>query len=315
MKTYEPFKYATEAGINMHLEQFYLCQQEDFQYMEEDEMLPFYNIYFICQRPRVEVQPNSMRVEKDRLSFIFNVHEKNEKYPVSGGFKNPLGEKKVTMKSDYPHNYFTITDEEGNNGLVKASHVLDESKEHIMPRPSFLDLEILYVGQTNRTSKKPILDRLISHKTLQKIYSQVTPDKEIYLMLCTFTPTGFIESRGTVRVQKEYEQEDIKRFKGFMENQLAISVEQQINLAEASLIKYFQPKYNIVYKETFPDQKHSNYDECYTLDLSAVSLEVITDFYFFSENITSSNVHSFQFQLNTDEERRTLFDLSVGFDT
>jgi hypothetical protein len=100
-----------------------------------------------------------------------------------------------------------------------------------------------------------------------------------------------------------------------MKNRLEITPEQQVTLAEAALIRYFEPKYNKEYKDTFPTKRHSSYDECYKLDLNAISIEIDGFYYLYSDKVASSIRHSETFNLNTDEERRTLFDFSVGFDT
>ncbi len=88
---------------------------------------------------------------------------------------------------------------------------------------------------------------------------------------------------------------------------------QRIKLTEAALINYFRPRYNIEYKENFPNIKHSSYDECYKLDINAVSIEINTELHFFSKRIRTKNTHFKRYFLSTDEERRKVFDFSAGF--
>lgn len=198
--------------------------------------------------------------------------------------------------------------------LLKSSAVLDDVRAGLVPNPDFLDLEILYIGQTKRTSMSPVIDRLISHSTLQKIYSEKRPDKDIYLLLANFVNDGTVELSGSVRTQKKYEKEDINRLKGFIQNKLQLTDEQRILISEAALIRYFDPHYNENHKKTFPKKQNKSYQECYNLDLNQVSVEINTDFYFYSKKIKTNNRHKKKFSLTDDVERRKIFDYTIGFD-
>jgi hypothetical protein len=55
-----------------------------------------------------------------------------------------------------------------------------------------------------------------------------------------------------------------------------VSEEQEINLIEAILIKYFQPRFNQVFKRKFPSPAHKTYSQCYDLDFNTVSVEIDT---------------------------------------
>lgn len=314
MKPYEPFKFATEAGINLYLHQYQLCEQEDFDFLKGNEWLPFYNIYFICQRSRIEVQPDSMVADDISISLNFDVYEGKSSFVVPAKINNFYKNKNIILESDYPNKYFVLVNDKDEASLVKSSHVLDIARPSVT-NPEFLDLEVLYVGQTKRTSEAPIVERLVSHSTLQEIYSRKRPDKDIYILLSYFVADGMIESRGSVRVQEEHEEEDLQRLLEFMKNRVAIPKEQQTNLVEACLIKYFEPVYNTIYKNSFPSEKHSNYAECYKLDLNAVSVEInLEENQLYSKKVPSSAHHFERFSLISDSERRNLFDFSVGFD-
>lgn len=313
---YEPFKYATEAGINIHLGPYWLCTEENFKYIKDDPYIGYYNIYFILHRNRISVQPGSMKASKKTLEFVFNIHKEDSTLQVPCRYPNPFASKKVVFESEYPHKHVLVGDTEKKEAWkIPCSRILDDGRKQgiIRKDPSFLDFEVLYIGQTQRTTKAPAIDRLVSHKTLQRIHTEKRPDKDVYILLCCFEGTGAVEVRGTVRTQKKYEKEDSRRLKEFMKSQLQLSPEQQITLAEAALIKYFEPQYNKTHK-TFPRKKKS-YDFVYDMDLNAVSVEIITDLYFYSDRIKSSNKHFERFYLNDDVQRRKFLDLTVGFDT
>ena len=297
MDEYEPFKYATEAGVNFYLGPYQLCQQEDFKYLENDPLLPIYNIYFICQRNRIAVQPGSLKASDELVEFKFNVYEEDLKSEVPAAYPNPFKTKNVKMETEYPYNYIALVNDQDEAALLKASAILDAARDSIVPDASFLNLEVLYVGQTQRESKAPIIERLIS------------------LLLAYFIPSGALEVRGTVRTKEEYEKDDIKRFKRFLKNRVELTKEQAITVAEAALIRYFDPEYNKVYKKTFPSKNSKSYDELYKMDLNAVSIEIVANLTFYSKAVPSHSRHFQRYYLNTDSERRKLFDYSVGFDT
>lgn len=50
------------------------------------------------------------------------------------------------------------------------------------------------------------------------------------------------------------------------------------------------------------------------MDLNAFSIEINTSSYFFSKKIPTNNMHYERFYLGNDDERRKLFDYSVGLD-
>jgi hypothetical protein len=51
----------------------------------------------------------------------------------------------------------------------------------------------------------------------------------------------------------------------------------RVSLAEASLIKYFEPEYNKIYKTTFPSPKHKVLEELLRLDFSGLVVEINTE--------------------------------------
>lgn len=314
---YEPFKYATEAGINMFLGPYWLCSEEDFPFMKDDPYISYYNLYFICQRSRIAVKPDSLKVSNRNLNFHFDVHEEDSCFQVPAAYPNPFKSKDIQLKSKYPHRYFFLEDKKNKDLLyISSSRILDDARIEgaILPDPKFLDFEVLYVGQTQRKSKTPAIDRLISHKTLQKIHTKKRPDKDIYIVLCCFDATGTVEVRGTVRTQEKYEKEDQKRLKSFMKSQLKLTPKQHITLTEAALIKYFEPEYNKIHK-TFPKSKKKSYEFIYNMDLNAVSVEINTDLFFYTDKVKTSQKHFQRFYLSNDKERRKFLDFSVGFDT
>jgi hypothetical protein len=137
-----------------------------------------------------------------------------------------------------------------------------------------LDLEVLYVGQAyGESGARSARDRLASHETLQGIYAEAiasAPDQEVWLLLLGLQePYSMIQLGPTPPVPfleptEEEIASDLSRL------WTRITEQQEINLAEASLIRYFAPPYNGIYKQTFPSPAHKTYSDCYELDLNTV---------------------------------------------
>lgn len=319
------FKYANEAGLTFHLEKFVMCQRDEFAKYESSpyhfQFLADCNLYFICQRPRITLLPNSLQATEKSIQLTFQFWEGDNKHDFPIVFDNKTGSINLKTVSKYPHSFFKILDENENEVYsAKTTYVADDKRKNIFPNPDFLDFEILYIGKALDNSSKPTFNRLVKHETLSEICSEILPDKEIFLFLYPlFDVSGDIEIRGTIETQKEYEEEDEKRLKKFLTTGLNFSYEQQIAVAEAALIKYFQPKYNDHHKKTFPTKRNPSYNELYKMDFNSVTIEVDTTKietmpHFFTEEVKSSQIHSQSFFLPTESDRRKLFDDFTDFD-
>jgi hypothetical protein len=92
----------------------------------------------------------------------------------------------------------------------------------------------------------------------------------------------------------------------------SISERQQIAFTEAALIRYFQPRYNRIFRDTFPNPEHSTYRECYDIELNMVSVELQTDelgVRLWSQSAEPDWIHFCTFPLHSREDRVYMFDL------
>jgi hypothetical protein len=91
-----------------------------------------------------------------------------------------------------------------------------------------------------------------------------------------------------------------------------LTEQQMINFTEAALIKYFQPEYNKLFKDSFPNPAHSTYSECYDIDLNTVSVEFNTEalhFQLWSAAVEPRWTHLATFPLHSREERMYMFQI------
>lgn len=306
-------KYFTEHGINMVSGWILLLQQGHL-----DEVGPFvertgasFHIYMICRRPRLTVDPASVQLDSDYLSGTFYAHHGEE--VEERGFKihNLTGSSDLIFSSSYPYTEFSVVDGD-------AKHISSGVFAHLVlmdgRHTDLVDLEVLYIGQAyGQGGSRTASDRLAGHSTLQRIYSEVmrnTPHQEVWLVLCEFEPLllSFFDPRAD-----EYETTEDEDKEHTREVLCAgINEHHAINFTEAALIRYFQPRYNSVFKDSFPSQSHSTYAECYKLDLNAICVEVNTEALYcrlWSNSTQKPWIHFARFPLHTREERRSIFDI------
>jgi hypothetical protein len=176
----------------------------------------------------------------------------------------------------------------------------------------FNDLEVLYVGQSYGTAgERQAADRLQSHSTLQKILgeaSRLHPDREIWLALIEFKDTLLASFDG--RLGPEAEELDEGRIERVLTNE--VSDAQKINFTEAALIRYFEPKYNSTFRNSFPSPAHASYTDCYEIDLNLVAVGLNTmplGFRLYSDARPREWFHMITFPLHDSAERRSMLDL------
>lgn len=313
-------KKPNEFAINMNLTKMMILQQPELSFVHEfhffDEYSPCH-LYFIGKRPRVLIVKESLKIHEDFFELTFKIQKKDNFEEFTVKSPNIFATDDVKLEASYPYNSFEIFD--GGELLFKIKTVVFvQSLRNQEYNTDFLDLEILYIGQSYGVEgSRTAPDRLISHSTLQGIYSEAisnNPDSEIWIALASFDQVNIWAFDGTTRFTKDERDNDRDRFFYIYEklNFHGINEQQKINFTEAALIKYFQPPYNKIYKDSFPNPAHSTYSECYELDINSICIELQTsdlvNCMFFSETVEKAPVHLKAFQLHSNSERRSMFD-------
>jgi hypothetical protein len=76
------------------------------------------------------------------------------------------------------------------------------------------------------------------------------------------------------------------------------------------LIRFFEPEYNKLYKDTFPNPAHKTYSECYELDINSVAVELDSEnirCQLWSPKILPAWTHFIVYPLHSKEERKSMF--------
>lgn len=303
----------------MYLEKFLIIQQPELKEVNKSNYFDEYNpchLYFVCKRPRLSLNPDKFVVtEKEILFYIFE-HKQDEKIEHEIPFYNNLNTLDITVETSYPFNVFKLFRE---GELYSEGKISPFIQTNPYVSKDFLDLEILYVGQSYGVDgARTAPDRLVNHSTLQGIYAEAiekNPDSEIWLALASFSQINVMLLDGRTKfTEEEYQKDDLRRpFVNNIINIEGINEQQKINFTEAALIKYFQPSYNVIYKDTFPNPAHKTYSECYDLDINTVAIEMhtkeIINCCVYSQQIERKPFHLHKFLLHSPEERKSMFEI------
>lgn len=312
------YKFGTEGFLLTYLKSFQFVLGADIEAYSKEKNQLFSkdnpcNIYFILSRPKVTIEPNSFQCEGQKVNFDLIIHQANSHGIVSMGMEIPKAKAELKLITKYPYNLFSIKDEESTYVVARPSSLIDAlpSSENI--DCAILDYEVLYIGQSyGDDGSRTAVDRLLSHETLQKIYTHAlteNPDNDIWILLTEFAQGNMLVLLGEemVNANRKGKSRDNKLVKHFFErNEFSITEKQRINFTEAALIRYFEPKYNIEFKNTFPNKNHKSYSECYKMDLRALNIELDTSEMarnLFTEKSGRKGYHSAMFEFSNDNDR------------
>lgn len=291
----------------------FLCRYSDLfteQIQSFNKKNPF-NIYMILKSKKIILNPNdSYLKENGELALFFEIHDKGttEKKIQIVEYKGPIKNGKVESK--YPHKKFKIKD---GDRVISSGHIstfLRKMRCSVTSKYEglnatdgfdFLDLDLLYVGQSQgREKKSTALNRLINHSTYQKILAleqENDPDSEIWIGLCNIEPiVQMITVPKLMNIENQKGNPNpIQTFKNLLGDNF---YPEAVNVTEAALIKFFLPKYNSDFIDTFPSDHHSSYNYFYKNNIHSVTVE------FFPYEKISSRIST---------ERRKKY--SIGFIT
>ena len=315
-------KYISEFGLIMNMTHDLLIQQDDLYKVNLSNYFNKNNpchIYFICRRPRIILNTNDFKIENGIILLPFQIQRQNN-------FENKyveipcIGEQDVILKSNYPYNIYEFSNKKGEILEKGKTALLFQKLVH--QYESLLDLEVLYIGQSYGVEgSRTAPDRLKSHSTLQGIYSEAilrNPDCEIWLLLTSFEQLLISSFDGRITFSDQENLSDTNHLQNVLNTVMieGLNEQQVINFTEAALIRYFQPSYNIEYKNSFPNPAHSTYAECYELDINSVVIEVNTENIncrLYSANISASFLHMKDFFLHSNLDRKNMFDFDLPF--
>lgn len=311
-------KYRSEFALSVCGDFARLIQQDDLEQLDSskefNEETPCH-IYMICRRPRISYNPKAFRLVKEHISGEIRAQIGDQFIKLPFVLENNQGKPRLTVECPYPHTEAIFRDEESRGVRIKAAYIAGYNHKLMGGFRDNLTLEVLYIGQSYGVEgARTAPERLRKHSTLQGIYAEAiakSPDKDIWLLLWSFKSELITIIDGRAKDVTATEAEDDAHVKTVLAHPITDQLE--INLAEAALIRYFQPDYNNHYKNTFPNPAQMTYSECYDLDLNTINVEVCTDA--LGSPLKSAKVpahwrHHATYPLHSAQERRAMFDWS-----
>tara|TARA_B110000259_G_scaffold44967_1_gene52123 strand:+ start:1121 stop:2056 length:936 start_codon:yes stop_codon:yes gene_type:complete len=276
---------------------------------EEEEISKSCHIYLICKRPATYFVNDTLVYKDNNLSVTvgYKINGEEHRFQYDGEF--PLLDGAVRLAiSDYPYREILTYDSDDNEVRRLPASLVSVKQNSSSPLKK---LEVLYIGQSFGNGSRSAHQRLKSHSTLQKILADSAhkyPDSEVSVLMFKFEPYRLLMSFDGISKDTITGKKDKERFISIQENPL--SLKQQVGLVEASLIRYFQPKYNDKFKLIFPSPKVKLLKECFKLDFSGLVIEINSEelrFELFSPTRESKMHHISNIDIVSDKSRASFF--------
>ncbi|MDQ3657684.1 MAG: hypothetical protein M3457_21745 [Chloroflexota bacterium] len=320
-----PRKYFTEAALLLVTKDSVLFRPGMLPHLDKapeltKSILETASIYLVCSRVRVRIDPSTLTRSGDDLTFDLVLDS----------------ESGTTRKSSIGQNFFTaipnVEDVRIHETIPFYVQLLDrhDNDAGSFPVDAFIreddfaesqleNYEVLYVGQSNPDkSTGNIVSRLANHSTIQRIladYHANVPHREVFIMCFELDEPRTIMSMDPFAKVEIDDDRDIEH--------MALTVEscpsdaQLTSLAEACFIRFFQPKYNRLLKNSFPSTNLKMLSSCYDLDYNAIVAEIDSEDIFarlYSEAAPPRFHHIVPVDLHSLEDRMSFFQISLDRD-
>lgn len=315
-------KYLSEFAVNIYSARWIMTTADQLMSggempADELEISKRCHIYLICKTPIISFSKDSFKYEDGYISgnVVYSIEGEERKIPFSQEFPLLGGVTKVEL-SKYPHREIHALNDKNEVIRYLPASVISMGHGIHLNNSELSDLEVLYIGQAFGDGTRSAHDRLKSHSTLQKILADAQynyPEDIVTVLTFEFVPYRIIHQMDGITKAQITDDRDKDRFISILDNHL--TDRQEVCFVEAALIRYFQPHYNEIYKESFPRQSHKILESCYKLDFSALIIEINTEglrISLFSKAAKPSGHHISKFDLVAHEDRWGFFHLTAG---
>lgn len=312
-------KYGVEIGLSIVVSPMIMGRQRDLEKSDVPRDPPCH-IYIVTQAPRVSILPDDVTIEDGVISGRARrqIESDYEYFDFQMSYQLSNGVEELSWISEYPYEDFSLAASDSGEVLVSGSASILVSQ--LDADASWRVQDVLYVGQAFGSSgERQAFDRLRKHDTLQRIYSEQRPDREIWLSLCAITDVATLSTMHPTDAGSVTDEEDkdhaLRVYQRVIQNE-HFNGHEGVALAEAGLIRYFQPKYNKIFRDNFPDPKHVSLSECLDLELNTIVIElhgINIQTSYKSPTVEAGELHFPQYPLFEAEGRTSLFDFWSEF--
>ena len=260
------------------------------------EQIRHCHIYIIGLTPKLDFVGATQEAEDLVTSVEIGRRRYDLRWPVPKG---------ATLKGSDQYGWY-VEDDSGGKFFPSEAMI----GQRISAEYGILDFKVLYIGQAfGENGSRNALVRLKKHETLQKIAVKGIPEgynltilmlaiEPANQLLTTFNPWAKDASQSSERIKKG------------LDKLFGTTEAERTTLYEASLIRYFQPEFNIEFKNSFPSTNMKLLADCYEKDFSGLVAEISIDelpFTLFSDTVPHRTSHIAKHDLHTDESRRIFF--------
>lgn len=293
-------KFSVEHALNMYASSYVtmpaLGIYDDAAVKQFEQPLQTCHIYLIGFVPKVD--------------FVGAIQEKNELvtfFEILGNKHDLRWTIPETAKLIEKDEQWVVYDETTGIGGFPDEHLC---LNRLNSEKDLIHFDVQYIGQAyGEDGSRNALDRLKTHSTLQQIAVRGTPSgHNLTLIMLEVLPETRMLTLFNPKA-KETEHAEMRITKG-IDKMLSTTEPERITLYEASLIRYFQPKFNKEFKNSFPSTNMKLLSDCYEKDISAVIAEICIDelpFKLFSEKVKPKQYHIAGHHLHTEADRRAFF--------
>lgn len=311
-----PRKYFTEVVLNVFSAEPSLVSPAnlgDLVY-ENDlarEQIRNSNIYLILKRPRITIVPDSLAIKNREVVGELSVHLENNTPTFPFRLRGRLPDEVASVSAcKAPYTKLTLLSSIGNALMVyPVAYILKYCDVQL----NGLDnQEVVYVGQAfGSDGERCAVERLSSHSTLQKIQADIManePHMDLLLALYSFGFHRFVMSMDGTSSTQINGDADTQHYRQALQSDFKRSM--RISLAEAALIRYFEPKYNKVYKTGFPHRRLKILDKLYDFDFAGLVVEASVEDHgmrLYSHKQNPGSHHIAKFDLHDPATRKSFF--------
>jgi len=278
--------YNAEGGIHLYSSEASALTPAALYQVKDDpvlrQLLCDCNIYLIVARRRILMEAQELAVKKGKVHGLFIVQRTTGVVYVPFSWQLPEGWEEVAddaIEVIQAGTHLRLC-RDTRQFLVPAHVIVAHALSGL--EDSDKDLDVLYVGQAlGRSQQRSAIDRLLGHTTLQRILAEMTtfyPESEVLLLLYRFEHGRTLVSTGgdltaVPLASLEEERAHLDRMQA-----TSLSRHEQIALAEAALIRYFQPWFNVQIKNNdFTRKKKIKVlDGLLKKDITGVIVEICT---------------------------------------
>lgn len=311
-----PRKYFSEVILNLFTDDVLMISPDQLHRSivmsdKNASRLADCHIYIIGRRPALSIDPLTFSYCDDIAEGKLIVQDGETQRFVAFRVSMQLGGDEVKVAVDkYPYRQLVTMNVSGD--IVRCIPAMALPVYGWVDDISVRDFEVMYVGQAYGDGSRFAMDRLRSHSTLQRILTDTLskrPYDELALFLVSYAPYRLISSLDGMNNDAEISDERDHEHWIDLHTQI-LPEKMQIGLAEAALIRYFQPEYNEIYKANFPRDDQKILEKCYRLDFCGLVLEINTEEIntpLYSKYVKKGVHHIAKFDLHDLEARRSFF--------